>query len=124
MDVFHVFKFAQMITIAQCITFEFKYCSKKIQKQPPRGVLRKRCFENVQQIYRRTPCQSTFSIKLLCNFIEIALRHGCSPVNVLHILRTPFNKNNSGRLPLYIPRILIFLKEYYYLKKMICIRTI
>ena len=27
---------------------------------------------------------------MLCNFIEIALRHGCSPVNLLHIFRTPF----------------------------------
>ena len=26
-----------------------------IQKQPPRGVLKKRCSENMQQIYRRTP---------------------------------------------------------------------
>ena len=26
-----------------------------IQKQPPRGVLGKRCSENIQQIYRRTP---------------------------------------------------------------------
>ena len=34
------------------------------------------------------PCQSVISIKLLCNFIEITLRHGCSPVNLLHILRT------------------------------------
>ena len=33
--------------------------------------------------------------KLLCNFIEIALRHGCSPVNVLHIFRTPVHKNTS-----------------------------
>ena len=32
-------------------------------------------------------------IKLLCNFIEIALGHGCSPVNLLHIFRTPFTKN-------------------------------
>ena len=27
----------------------------KIQKQPPRGVLKKWCSENMQQIYRRTP---------------------------------------------------------------------
>ena len=25
-----------------------------IQKQPPRGVLKKKCSENMQQIYRRT----------------------------------------------------------------------
>ena len=36
------------------------------------------------------PCRSVISIKLLCNFIEIALRDGCSPVNLLHIFRTPF----------------------------------
>ena len=27
----------------------------KDQKQPPKGVSRKRCSENMQQIYRRTP---------------------------------------------------------------------
>ena len=26
-----------------------------VQKQPPRGVQRKRCSEDMQQIYRRTP---------------------------------------------------------------------
>ena len=43
-------------------------------------------------------CRSVISIKLLCNFIEITLRHGCSPVNLLHIFRAPFTKNTSGRL--------------------------
>ena len=36
------------------------------------------------------PCQSVISIKLLCNFTEIILRHGCSPVNLLHIFRKSF----------------------------------
>ena len=36
--------------------------------------------------------------KVVCNFIEIALWHGCSPVNLLHIFRTPFSKNTSGWL--------------------------
>ena len=44
------------------------------------------------------PCRSVISIKLLCNFIEITLLHGCSPVNLLHIFRTPFPRNTSGRL--------------------------
>ena len=44
------------------------------------------------------PCQSVISIKLLCNFIEITIRHGCSPVNLLLIFRTPFTKNTSGWL--------------------------
>ena len=41
------------------------------------------------------PCWSAISIKLQSN------RHGCSPVNLQHILRTPFTKNTSGGLLLY-----------------------
>ena len=40
------------------------------------------------------PCQS--------NFIKIALRHGGSPVNSVHIFRTPFPKNTSRKLLLFI----------------------
>ena len=36
------------------------------------------------------PCRSAISIKLLSNFIEITLRHGRSPVILLHIFRTLF----------------------------------
>ena len=66
-----------------------------IQKQPLGGVPRKRCSENMQQIYRRTPMpKCDFNkVALLCNFIEIALRHGCTPANLLYIFRTPFLKN-------------------------------
>ena len=39
---------------------------------------------------------------LLCNLNEITLWHGCSPVNLLHILRTPFPKNSYGVLLLLI----------------------
>ena len=42
------------------------------------------------------PCQSTISID------EIALRHGCSPVNLLHTFETSFLKNTSGWLLLSI----------------------
>ena len=31
-------------------------------------------------------------------FIEMTLRHGCSPVNLLHIFRTPFPTNTSAWL--------------------------
>ena len=65
-------------------------------------------------------CRSVISIKLLCSFIEIKLQHGCTPVNLLrilkqfywnhtpawvllHIFRTIFLKNTSGRL------LLVFL---------------
>ena len=42
------------------------------------------------------PCRSVISIELLCDFIEITLRHGGSPVNLLHIFRTHFTKNTFG----------------------------
>ena len=59
------------------------------QKQPSRDVLRKRCSKNMQQIYRRTPMST-------CNVNKVAaLRHGCSPVNLMHIFRITFPKNNS-----------------------------
>ena len=44
------------------------------------------------------PCRSLISIKLQINFIEITLRHECSPVNALHIFRTSFPRNTSGWL--------------------------
>ena len=42
-------------------------------------------------------CQSAIS-KLQSNFIDVALRQGCSPVNLLHIFRTSFPSNTSGCL--------------------------
>ena len=51
------------------------------------------------------PCRSVISIKLQSNFIEIALRHGCSPLNLLHIFRTPFARSTSRWLLLNTPEI-------------------
>ena len=74
-----------------------------IQKQPSKGVLIKRCSGNMQQIYMREhPCRSVISIKLKSNFIETTLRHGWSPVDLLHTFKTSFNKNTSGGLLPYI----------------------
>ena len=47
-------------------------------------------------------CRSVISIELQGSFIEITLRHGGSPVNLLHIFRTPFRKKTSGALLLQI----------------------
>ena len=41
-----------------------KTLTNEFQKQPPRVVLRKRCFENMQQIYRRTPMPKFFSCEV------------------------------------------------------------
>ena len=53
---------------------------------------------------------SAISIKLENNFIEITLRHGCSPVSLLDIFRTPFLKNTSGLLLLDIFKNTFFYK--------------
>ena len=64
-------------------------------------------------------CQSVISIKLQSNFIEIKLRHECSPVNLLHIFRTPFLKNTSRGLLLmiccFILKALFLYKIFKYL---------
>ena len=44
------------------------------------------------------PYRSAISIKLLWNFIEIAIRPGDSPVNLLHIFIIPFYESTSGWL--------------------------
>ena len=48
---------------------------------------------------------------MVCNFIEITLRHGCSPVNLLHDFRKPFTKNTSGRLFLYRVKKIFFFQR-------------
>ena len=64
----------------------------------------KRCFENMQKFYRRTPKPNVISIKL--QNIEITLRHGFYPVNLLHIFRAPFYNRNSAELLLPLSLIL------------------
>ena len=83
--------------------YKYRYLRISFQKQLSSGILRKRFSENMQQIYGRTNMMK-------CDFnkveiaLEITLRHGCSPVNLLHIFRTTFLKNTSGWL------LLSFLK--------------
>ena len=48
-------------------------------------------------------------VALQSNFIEVTLRHGLSPVILLHIFRTLFHMNTSGGLLLH--RIIIKIKS-------------
>ena len=60
--------------------------------------LRKGALKIYSKFRGEHPRRSVISIKLQSNFIEITFRHGCFPVNLLHIFRTPSPKNASGRL--------------------------
>ena len=68
------------------------------QKQSSRGVLNKRCSENMLQVYKRTPMPKCDFNNVASNFIGITFRHGCSPADLLHIFRTPLLKDTSGWL--------------------------
>ena len=72
---------------------------------PPDVFLGKGILKICNNFTRGHPCRSVISIKVLCNFIEIALHHMCSPVNLLDIFRIPFPRNTSGWL------LLIFAKS-------------
>ena len=57
----------QMEKCVICLTFPHRSLKEAVmQKQPSRVVLRKKCSENMQQIYSRTPM-------VKCNFNKVAL---------------------------------------------------
>ena len=62
-----------------------KICSKSTGEQPCGSAT---SLKLLQQIYRRTPVLKR----------DFTLAHGCSPVDLLHIFRTSFFENTSGRL--------------------------
>ena len=63
------------------------------QKLPSRGVfLGKGVLRICSKNTGKYPCRSAISVKPLSNFIEITLLHGCSPVNLLHIVEHLFLK--------------------------------
>ena len=75
----------------------------KFQSSHREVFLRKGVLKNAAcKFTREHACRKMISIKLICNFIEITLRHGSSPVNLLHIFRTYFSKNTPGWLLLNI----------------------
>ena len=76
---------------------EYRFRSSRTEVFLKKGVL-KIC----SKCTGKHPCRSVISIKLQSNFIEITLRHGCCPVNLVHIFRTSFVKNISGWLLLSV----------------------
>ena len=82
------------------VTFIAKFIMDRSSR--PNVFLGKRGLKICSKFIGEHPCRSAISIKLQSNFIEIALWHGCSPINLLHIFRTPFSMNTSGWLLLYM----------------------
>ena len=65
-----------------------------------------------------------FNIKLQSNFIEITFRHESCPINLLHIFRTPFHKNNSeGLLILLLILFMSMLKKLNSIKYNVIVYT-
>ena len=93
-------RWGRSFTCVYSLLWNTSWFTSYIQKQPSRGVLRKKCSENIicSKFTGEYPCRSVVSIKSLCNFFQISLRYECSPVNLVHISRTNFPKNNSGGL--------------------------
>ena len=61
-------------------------------------------YENMQQLYRKTPMPKCDFNKVAKQLIKIALFIGCSPVILLHISKASFTKNTSKWLLLYWSR--------------------
>ena len=71
------------------------FFSSKHRSSHPDVFLEKGVLKICSKFTEEQPCRNVISITLLCNFIEIALWHVFSPVNLLHIFRTTFSKNTS-----------------------------
>ena len=84
------------------VLFSFSSNKESIYRSSSRDVFLGKGVLNIcSKFTGENPCRSVISIKLQSNYIEITLRHGCSPVNLLHNSRT-FPKNTYGGLLLHI----------------------
>ena len=73
------------------------------QKQPPRGVFKKRCSENMQTIYRRTPM-------LKCDFNKVAkqLYWNHTSAWLFSCKISPYFQNNFSEEYLWVPASVLF----------------
>ena len=95
-----IYSFFTFSTSNNFIVLDMK--SSKYRSSCPEVFLKKRVLKICSKFEGEHPCRSVISLKLFRNFIEIALRHECSPINMLHIFRTPIPANISGWLLLKI----------------------
>ena len=84
-----------------------------LRSSPPEVFLRKGVLKICSKFTGEHPCRSVISTKLQSNFIEITVRHVCSPVNLPHIFRAPFPRNAYGGVLL---RVICFSVRVHQLK--------
>ena len=82
-------------------TSEIKKVLRNERSSHPEVFSRKGVLQISSKFAEEHLCRSVILMKVLCNFIDIALWHGCYRVNLLHSFRIPFFKNTSGRLLLF-----------------------
>ena len=87
---------AEIFGIMSILTHKLEQYYWVFRSSHPEVFLREGALKICSKFTGEHPCRSVISIKLQSNFIEITFRHGCSPVNLLHIFRTPLPKNTSG----------------------------
>ena len=75
-----------------------RWISTKFRSSQSEVFLRKGVLKIYSKFTGEHSFRSVISLKLQTNFIEIALRHGCSPKHLLHISKTAFPRNTSGQL--------------------------
>ena len=95
---FHNLASAMSFTFLYFLFLRFMHLEAAIQH--PEVFSRKDVLKICSKYTGEHPCRSAISIKLLCSFIETALRYGCSE-NLLHVFRTPFLEKTSEGLLLY-----------------------
>ena len=80
--------FNSFLYINQILVLAF--CMPIFRTSHPELFLVKGVLKTCRKFTGEHACRRVTSKMLHSNFIEIALRHGCSPVNLLHIFRAPF----------------------------------
>ena len=81
-----------------CKTIYKRLNKKMLSSSSPEVLLGKGVLKTCSKFIGEHPCRNAILIKSQSNFIEVTLRHGCSPVNLLHIFRTTIYKNSYGGL--------------------------
>ena len=79
------------------------------QKQFSVGFLMGECTSSTWRVCDVASVPSVISIGLLCSFVSVTPRHGCSPVKLLRIFRTHLCGSTYGGMLLPFAKVLVSL---------------